>query len=654
MNKPSFNLILFFFTNLIFTTYIFSEDVVINAESIFYDKKNAKVYAEQNVRVKYKDVFLETESLVYDLELNKIYTSTDSFLNYHTNRLFAKSLQYDVNSESFLISDFYGYYDPYYCYSSTCSGKKEEQVLTNAKVTHCGLKKPHYWFKSKSVVVRPNDKIKLYSPALVIRSVPVIWIPYYEVSLKPRKDYIILDPSYENERGIMLKAKYGREIYDGADIAIITDSSYKHLGLGSEFKYKFERHNGILYFYSVKEFDKNKTRWNLRINNTHTLGRKWSAKTNVEFISDEQLYHLYEKENWFFVRRELNSSLSLSRDTQKYTFRISYLRNDKYDDVEDKFVNNYYRVPIDFVMQPFSFKQVKISENIKLVPTFIESTTYYDITSENNLSVMYPFRVIPEVTLSPSTLLKTVFETNSVVQQTKFYNIYYFAFPVRFIVSRYGSFDFSYNYGIRSLDNSLEVSTNVVSNNLSLRNDFYYKKLYARFSTTYDFLLQNINNWYERFQPIILTAGVSYKNVGINTNISYLVPEGIIRSFQVGTEYVFYNNSISINYSRDNYKPDQHFLSPSVNIYIPENLQVRFRSALNITREKIEILNNTLELYKDLHCWEAKLFCNVRKSVVSDLYIYELGGFISLKFKPYVGSGGKISEVDKRYFPWRE
>lgn len=661
MNILSLRSIFFLIASLLCSVLILAEDVIINAETICYDRKNGKVYAEQNVKVKYKDMLLETEILVYDTEQNKIYTSTDSFLIYHNNRLLAKGLLYDINTESFIISDFYGYYDPYYCYSSTCTGRKDEQLLTNAKVTHCGLKKPHYYLRSKKVLIKPNDRIKLYSPSLVVRSLPVIWLPYYEVSLKPSKDYFVLDPSYENERGLMLKVRYGRRVSDNTDVTLLTDTSFnKHIGLGLEFKYRFDRHNGVVYLYTVKEHQKNTTQWNFRVNNTHDLGKNWSAKSNVEFISNEQLYYFYEKENWFFVRREVNSAVSLSRDVQRYTFRLAYLRNDKYDNTTDRFVNTYYKLPVDFIVQPFSLKQLKISNSFKFVPTLIEATTYYNFTAENNLSVMYPFKFMPQVTFSPTTMLRTIFEAAPNLptandEQHVFYNIYYLGFPVRFVVGRRGSLDLTYNYGVRSLNNSIEVSTNIVSNNLSLRADFYYKRTFTRVSTSYDFLPKNVKSWYDRFQPVMFTAGIWYRNLGITSNISYNVSENIVRNFQLGTEYIFSSlNYVSLNYSRDVYYPNVHSVSPAINIYVPENLQARIRSSLVITKDKIDVLNSMLEFYKDLHCWEAKLFCNVRKSLSAETYIYELGGFISLKFKPYVGTGGKISEVDKRYFPWRE
>ncbi|MDW8055984.1 MAG: hypothetical protein RMJ13_04685 [Elusimicrobiota bacterium] len=657
MNKLFFYVLaLSFFCNIFSLIPIFGDELILEAESVSYDRKNNKVYGDKNVRIKYKNLLLETDSLIYDLDLNKIFISTDCFLTFSENRLFAKNLEYDVNTEQIVIKDFYGFYSPYYSYSSICVVKEEVQVLSDAKVTHCNLKQPHYYFKSKKVIVYPKERIKLESPSLVVRSFPVLWLPYYEVSLKPRQDYFILEPSYENERGIIIKAKYGRKISDSTDLAIITDSSSRRLGLGSEFKYKYDKHNGIVYLYSVKEFDTDLTRWNIRVNNNHGLSKHWSLKTNVEFISDEQLYYTYDKENWFIVKREINSSVSVSRDTQKNTLRVSYIRNDKYDDVKEKFVNSYYQTPVDFVLYPIDIGKFKISENVKIVPTFIESSTYYNVLSENNISIMYPLRLSKFVTLSPSTRWKALFEKSSAYEELRYYNVYSLVLPLRYTLGRYGSMDISHNYEIRSLDNSLNISTNVVNNNLSLRTDFYYKKMFAKISTSYDFLVKNALNWYNCFRPFNVNFGISYNYFGFNTNISYLLADNIIRDIQITADYALTNNSyVSIGYGRNYYQQELHFVTPSVSIYIPNNLQFKLRSALSVRKDKTEILNNNIELYKDLHCWEAKIFCNVRKTLsAKDSYIYELGGFIGLKFKPYVGTGGVISEVDKRYFPWRE
>ena len=652
--------IFLFFVSQLFLFYLptqnFTQEIKLNAESIVFDKNNNIVVAEQNVRLQYKDIVLETEKLFYDTQKNIVYISTDVLISYNETKLFSKSLQYDINSEKITIHNFYSFYDPYYIYSKSCIVRKEELLLEDAKVTHCNLKKPHYYLKSKKVVTHPNKEIKLYSPTMVLWEKPVFWVPYYRISLKPSKDYFYIDPSYENERGLITKMKYGRQLNNNFDLRFMCNVySVESLGLGSELEYRSSLYNGIIYLYLVNNFKNENTQINLRINNNHKLSSTWSLKTNVEYMSNEQFYNLYEKENWFIVKRDINSGISLSRDTQKTSLRFSYLRYDSFDLQQEKFVNKYYKTPISFKIYPFSLGIVKFNESFSVTPTFIESSTYYTVLSENNFSVFVPIKLFRIVSISPTIASQSFL--NFYPENKLFYNTYSFSLPLKFYPLTFCNFDLSYNYRIRSLDNSFNIdfSSYVLTNSLSPRLDLFYKQSFLRFYTYYNFLFKPEDDlWYKKFSVFNTDIGSSYKKFSFFIHTEYEISKNIIQNLQTSLGYKFdFNNRINVAYSK-NYFQDKHSVNTDVNIYIPNNLQLKIRNTMDIDKEKVDLVNTNLELYKDLHCLEAKVFCNIRKSLVSTSppYVFEIGGFIGLKFKPYVGT--KVSEIDKLYFPWRD
>jgi hypothetical protein len=648
---------LFLSTQVLFFVYqqIFPQELKLTAENVIFDKNNNIVIAEENVKLQYKNIFLETQKLFYDTHKNIVYISTDVFLSYLGNKLFAKSLQYDVNSEKITIQNFYSFYEPYYSYSKFCSVEKEKLLLEEAKVTHCDLKIPHYYLKSKKVVIYPYKEIKLYSPMLVLRKTPVLWVPYYSISLKPSKDYFYIDPSYENERGLIMKIKYGRQLNNNFDLRFMCNVySLESLGLGSELEYRSSLYNGIIYLYLVNNFKNENTQINLRINNNHKLSSTWSLKTNVEYMSNEQFYNLYEKENWFIVKRDINSGISLSRDTQRTSLRFSYLRYDSFDLQQEKFVNKYYKTPISFTIYPFSLGIVKFNESFSITPTLIESSTYYTVLSENNFSVFVPIKLFRIVSISPTIASQSFL--NFYPENKLFYNTYSFSLPLKFYPLTFCSFDLSYNYRIRSLDNSFNIdfSSYVLTNSLSPRLDLFYKQSFLRFYTYYNFLLKPEDDlWYKKFSVFNTDIGSSYKKFSFFIHTEYEISKNIIQNLQTSLGYKFdFNNRINVTYSK-NYFQDKNSVSTDVNIYIPNNLQLKIRNTLDIDKEKVDLVNTNLELYKDLHCWEAKVFCNMRRSISATIpYVFEIGGFVGLKFKPYVGA--KVSEIDKLYFPWRE
>lgn len=645
-------------------SHVFCQEVIINAESVLYDRNANKVIAEENVKLKYKDILLETQSLIYDILNNIIYTSTDTIITSPESKLLVKSLEYDLKSELLTIKNFYAYYEPWYSYSDSCNMEKEKLLLYNAKLTHCNLKKPHYYFKSKKVVIYPEKKIKLYSSALVIRKIPVFWTPYYEISLKPKKYYVLVEPSYESERGIIAKIRYGRKLSNNSEFKFICDSyGTDSLGLGGELTYLSSLYSGALYLYYIDQFKSKSRRWSFRFEDTHKLPLNLNIKSKIELLSDQLLYYQYEKENWFLSKSNINSFVSVVQDTQKITTRLTYQRNDKYNEIIQKFENVSYQIPFEFIIYPFNVWKFKISERMSITPSFIESTTYYNLLATNNFNTNLPIKLFYFASITPSLELQTTYNVYSSTQTHYYYNIYSLSLPFRLNPLSCLSFDLGYNYKIKSVKDSFNInfSSNIISNNISLRTDFFYKRSFFRMYIMYNFLAQGTTNWYYNLSPLTTQIGVFYKNFDFSTNLNYRFADKNIGNLQFSFGYSFFNNQVSITYGRNYLLQDTHYISPLISIYLKDNFSLRVRSSINVSKEinapsyKTELINTDLEFYKDLHCWEAKLFCNVRKSLTTTAtqYIFEGGGYVSLKFKPYVGKG-KTSEVDKLYFPWRE
>ncbi len=658
-NKNSLKFaIIYFFIFFLTSTEIFLEEIILNAENVLYDKQKNKVFAYENVSVKYKDITLDTEYLEYDVEKNEIYITTSTNLSYYGNQLILQNVMYNISNDTLNAKGFYIYYSPWYSYSEEANIKKEKFLLDKAKVTHCNLKYPHYHFYSKKVVIYPQKKIKLYSPKLIIKKIPILWIPYYEISLRPTRDCFIIEPGYDSYNGTVIKTKYIRSLSNNNEIRVLFDRySLGKIGLGSEYRYNYNNINtGILYMYYING-EKN-TQWNFRFNNLHKFKNFWSFRSNLELLSDEQLYYFYEKENWYLIRREINSSLSLSKDTQRNSLRLSYLRKDSFSQLEEKFINDYFQTPLEFLIYPFKINKLVFSENFKIIPEFIEGTTYYKIYSENSFNTSLPLKFY-YLSFTPYLGLKTIYTTNSEIK-ILYYNIYDFIFPIRYNILNYGSFDLGYNYSIKSLDNSFEISfssQNVVKNNISSKIDFYYKIIYFRTSTIYNFLNYDNLYWFKNFSPIISDLFINYKFINFNINNTYDVKNEKLQNINLSLGYSKGDNIFSLSYGKNFYYPDISFLSFQIGVFVIDNFQIKLRSTNNINKEKFDFVDAYLEFYKDLHCWQTRIFCNIRKSTLNITnmeYIFEIGGYIGLKFKPIGVKDLKQQQVDKQYFPWRE
>lgn len=651
-NRMYFVVLMFF----LFYTSLFSEESIkLKAQEVLYDKENNLITAINSVEIEYKDIILKTEKLTYDLNNNLIYIDTQTHLNYRGDEIFLNKLVYDIKNESIKIVDFYGYYQPYYSFSKECVLEKDVYKLTNAKITHCNLKKPHYYFASRRVKIYPQDKLILYSPSLIIRGITVLWLPYYRVSLKPSKDQLLVEPGYESDKGIIAKVKYTRKLTDEKEFRVMVDAySNVSVAVGTEYRYSSKSNNGVFYTYYADEYKTKKNRWSLMLNNNYKLPLNLSLKSNLEFINDKQVYYYYNKENWFLIKKDLNSSISLSWETQKASSRISYLRTDTYSDEQQKFVNSQVKYPFDFIVYPFNISKLKISESLNITPTLIEGTTYYKLEAQNNFSINLPLRIY-WITFTPSFTFSTLYTKTYL---DLYYSIYGVNFPLRFTMSRFGVVDVAYSYRIRSQDNSFNLlsSTQAYTNEIKTSVNLFQKRNYLRFSTSYNFLKRPTTYWYESFSNLATDVGFSINlfDLGIHTETDIILKS--LKNLNISLGLNILTNRIYLSYARNFNQMDKHSIAIQVDLYSADNYQFKLRTTNLITKQKYELLNGRLEFYKDLHCWEAMLYCDARKSLepFKQEYIYELGGNVGLKFKPYVGKGQKPSEIDKRYFPWRD
>src|SRR6267143_5826895 len=58
-------------------------------------------------------------------------------------------------------------------------------IATNVQVTSCDEDVPKWSFHAKKVKIKTGDRVRLYSPDLRVKKVPIFYLPYASVSIKP-------------------------------------------------------------------------------------------------------------------------------------------------------------------------------------------------------------------------------------------------------------------------------------------------------------------------------------------------------------------------------------------------------------------------------------------------------------------------------------
>jgi LPS-assembly protein len=95
-------------------------------------------------------------------------------------------------------------------------------VIINGEVTACGDDEVPKWsFKTARATIKLADRVKLSKPRLLVKGVPVFWLPYATVSIKARdRASGLISPTFSGsgEKGFRLSNAYYQTLGRSADI----------------------------------------------------------------------------------------------------------------------------------------------------------------------------------------------------------------------------------------------------------------------------------------------------------------------------------------------------------------------------------------------------------------------------------------------------
>ena len=132
-------------------------------------------------------------------------------------------------------------------------------VIVNGEVTACGDDETPKWsFRTARARIKLADRVRLSKPRLLVKGVPVFWLPYASVSIKQRdRASGFLTPTFSGsgEKGMRFSNAYYQTLGRSADITLRNDIYTKRgLGLGADLRTRANSRSFLnLGFYAVKD-----------------------------------------------------------------------------------------------------------------------------------------------------------------------------------------------------------------------------------------------------------------------------------------------------------------------------------------------------------------------------------------------------------------
>src|ERR1043165_2685806 len=131
-------------------------------------------------------------------------------------------------------------------------------IVTNAQLTACDEDVPKWSFHASKAKIKTGDRVRIYSPKLKIKDIPVFYLPYASVSIKPRdRASGFLTPTFggSGAKGMRLSTAYYQTLGRSADFTFRSDIyTSRGLGFGGDLRTRANSRSFLdTGFYAVKD-----------------------------------------------------------------------------------------------------------------------------------------------------------------------------------------------------------------------------------------------------------------------------------------------------------------------------------------------------------------------------------------------------------------
>ena len=209
-------------------------------------------------------------------------------------------------------------------------------VITNAQVTACDEDVPKWSFHASRVKIKTGDRVRVYSPKLKIKDIPVFYMPYASVSIKPRdRASGFLTPTFggSGAKGFRLSTAYYQTLGRSADFTFRSDVyTSRGLGFGGDLRTRANSRSFLSTgFYAVKDriFGPHKDAAHpdqggssFYVDGVHYFKNGFTAAADVNITSNLAFRQVFSDNIQQAISPEETSQVFINKDHNEYSFNF--------------------------------------------------------------------------------------------------------------------------------------------------------------------------------------------------------------------------------------------------------------------------------------------------------------------------------------------
>ena len=209
-------------------------------------------------------------------------------------------------------------------------------VATNVQVTACDEDVPKWSFHASKARIKTGDRVRVYSPKLRLKDIPVFYLPYASVSIKPRdRASGFLTPTFggSGAKGFRLSTAYYQTLGRSADFTFRSDIyTQRGLGFGGDLRTRANSRSYLNFgFYAVKdrifgpevdEAHPDQGGSSIYVDGVHYFKNGFIAAADVNITSNLAFRQVFSDNIQQAISPEETSQVFVNKDHNEYSFNF--------------------------------------------------------------------------------------------------------------------------------------------------------------------------------------------------------------------------------------------------------------------------------------------------------------------------------------------
>jgi LPS-assembly protein len=209
-------------------------------------------------------------------------------------------------------------------------------IATNVQVTACDEDVPQWSFHASKTRIKTGDRVYVYGPKLKVKNLPVFFLPYASVSIKPRdRASGFLTPTFggSGAKGARLSTAYYQTLGRSADFTFRSDIyTARGLGFGGDLRTRANSRSYLNFgFYAVKDrifgheadaAHPDQGGSSLYVDGVHYFKNGFIAVADVNITSNLAFRQVFSDNIQQAISPEETSQVFVNKDHNEYSFNF--------------------------------------------------------------------------------------------------------------------------------------------------------------------------------------------------------------------------------------------------------------------------------------------------------------------------------------------